>query len=88
MSSAGRIINRPVMTATKDAALARKTHAVPTPSIMSPATAGPKMRAALNVALLSPTAFGSSALPTSSETKAWRVGLSTAVAMPSRKAKT
>ena len=75
------------MTGMKEAALPRKTHAVPTPSMSSPAAAGPTMRAALNVALFSPTAFGSSSVPTSSDTKAWRVGLSNAVATPSRKAK-
>ena len=51
-----------------------------------PATAGPTIRAELNTAALSESAFGSSGMPTSSETNAWRTGVSTALETPSRAA--
>jgi hypothetical protein len=44
------------------------------------------MRAVLNMALLSPTAFGTSSAGTISATNDWRVGLSTAVMAPWTKA--
>ncbi len=53
-----------------------------------PAAAGPRMRPALNMALLSPTALGTSSGPTISMTKDCRVGMSTMVTKPSRKAMT
>ena len=52
----------------------------------TPAIAGPIMRAALNEVELRPTAFESSASPTSSDTKTCRAGASNAVTHPSRNA--
>ncbi len=68
-------------------ALMRNTQPVPTPAMSTPATAGPIMRAALKDAELSATAFERSSSETSSETKDWRAGASSAEAMPSRSAK-
>ena len=48
----------------------------------TPATAGPTMRAALNEAELSATALPTSSRPTSSTTKDWRTGWSTALTKP------
>ena len=53
-----------------------------------PASAGPTMRAVLNVAELMATALGRSSRPTISTTNAWRVGMSTALLKPSRRAST
>ena len=66
------------------------TNAVPVPSaaIVSPASAGPRIRAVLNVAALSDIALGSNGLPTSSETNDCRTGVSTAVTTPHSAAKT
>jgi hypothetical protein len=82
-SSASRIASRHEITATKDAALIRKTHDVPIAAMRTPATAGPVTRAALKVAELRPIAFGSSDGPTSSVTKACRTGESMALPTPS-----
>ena len=54
----------------------------PKAAITRPATAGPTMRAAWKVAELRPIAFGSRSRPTTSETNAWRDGLSKAVPRP------
>ncbi len=63
-------------------------NAGPTPNaaIARPAAAGPTTRAPLNIAELSATAAPTSSRPTSSMANAWRTGMSTALAMPSRKA--
>ena len=67
--------------------MTRKVEAVPTVAMSTPATAGPTTRPVLNMALLSPTALGSSSGPTSSTTNDWRVGMSTMNTRPSRKAR-
>ena len=57
-------------------------------AISTPAAAGPTTLAELNMALLRLTALTSLSRPTISTTNAWRAGMSTAVAQPSRKAST
>ena len=68
--------------AAKVSELSRKQVAIPTVAISTPATAGPKMRAAWIRALFRPTAFTTRSDPTISVTKLWRVGLSTAFTAP------
>lgn len=85
-SSSGRIAHSAAMTARYDPALTRKAGATPAVAMTAPAAAGPRRRPALNMALLSPTAFGTSSGPTISMTNDWRVGMSTICTMPSRKA--
>jgi len=75
-----------VSTAMNDVPLNRNAQPVPTEAIMRPATAGPIMRAALNEVEFSAIAFESSASPTSSATKVWRTGASSAALQPNRKA--
>ncbi len=60
----------------------RNTGPRPTSHIATPATAGPMMRAVLNVAADSDSALGSSTGSTSSETNAWRTGVSIALTVP------
>ena len=72
-----------VIVARKVSALSRKSHPVPIAVMARPATAGPTIRAVLNVVAFSATAFGSCALPTISTTKDCRTGVSTAAAQPS-----
>ena len=55
--------------------------------ISRPATAGPRIREALNIAELSPTAFVTSSGPTISTANAWRVGMSIEFVMPRRAAR-
>src|SRR6266487_698944 len=57
---------------------------MPTPAtpIKTPATAGPTIRAALNMDELSAIAFMRSSLPTSSTMNAWRAGMSNALTTP------
>src|SRR6266699_3374575 len=57
---------------------------MPTPAtpINTPATAGPTIRAALNMDELSAIAFMRSSLPTSSTMNAWRAGMSNALTTP------
>ncbi len=74
--------------AAKVTPLIMKTQPVPTHAIISPATPGPISRAALNDALLRPTAFESLSCGTSSATNVCRTGPSTAETQPSRVAKT
>ena len=76
------------MTNTNDTALSPKQMPVPPARISTPASAGPSTRASWKMALLSPIAFGRSAGGTSSDTNDWRVGLSTASAMPYAKIST
>ena len=82
-SSSRRMVSRPASTATNDTALARKIQPVPTAAMARPATAGPTMRAELNVALLRLSALGRSSGPTSSTMNDWRTGVSSAEATPS-----
>ena len=77
-----------ISTAPKLAALIRNTGPVPTQAISRPAIPGPTIRAALNVALLRPTALGRCSCGTISLTKVCRAGLSSAVTTPSRRANT
>ena len=59
-----------------------KAGTTPSRAIRRPATAGPTMRAALNEAELSATAFTRSARPTSRITKDCRTGESSVLARP------
>ena len=75
------------ITAAYDTALTRITQPVasaPPPSapIIRPARAGPRIRATLKAAELSPTALVSSSGSTISETNDWRAGASKAEPMP------
>ena len=72
------------MTATNDSAFNAKHQPVPTTTMVTPAKAGPMMRATWKSALLSPIAFGRSAGPVISDTNARRAGLSIDWAMPWR----
>jgi len=79
------------ITARYDAALTRMTQPVaPTPPprapIISPARAGPRIRAALKLAEFSPTALVRSSWPTISETNDCRAGASNAEPTPKRNA--
>ena len=69
-------------TATKLSVLTKNAGPVPTAAMTSPATPGPRIRAALNEALLRLTALASEVRGTISETNVWRAGLSMAVARP------
>ena len=62
--SLSRIIRRPMMTATKLAALIANAVAMPNRPIVKPATAGPTTRAPLNIAEFSATALPTSRGPT------------------------
>jgi hypothetical protein len=79
---------RAVRTATLEAALAKKAQPVPTALIMTPATAGPRIRPVLKMVEFSPTALARSSLPTISTTNDCRTGLSTAETRPSAVAST
>ena len=59
-----------MITARKLRALIAKAAATPTSPIVRPATAGPMIRAPLNIAELSATAFGMSSRPTISTANA------------------
>ncbi len=63
--------------------MARNTQPVPTAAIAIPATAGPTMRALLNVALLRLTALARSSGPTISLTNDCRTGVSMTPTTPS-----
>ena len=56
--------------------------------IVRPATAGPRTRAALNIAELRATALPMSSRPTISTANAWRVGMSTTLVSPPSRART
>ncbi len=64
----------------------RNTGPVPKAATVRPAAAGPRMRATLNWAEFRLTAVGTRSRLTSSEMKALRAGLSTAVAVPRARA--
>ena len=70
------------MTPTKPTLLMKNTGPTPTRPMSTPATAGPTIRAALNAAEFSATAFATSPLPTMSMTNDCRAGWSTAFAKP------
>ena len=72
------------MTARKLNALTRTRRRSPTAPMVRPAIAGPTTRAPLNMAELSATALPMSSRPTISIANAWRTGMSTAFAQPSR----
>ncbi len=61
---------------------------MPKMPMVTPAIAGPTMRARLKVAEFIAMAFAMSSRPTISTANAWRVGMSTALVMPSRAART
>src|SRR5256886_2768483 len=70
------------MTPTKPTLLIKNTGPTPTRPMSTPATAGPTIRAALNAAEFSATAFATSPLPTMSMTNDCRAGWSTTFAKP------
>ena len=76
------------MTATKLRPLRKKQAVTPRAPMRMPPTAGPTIRAALNIAEFRPTALVMSSRPTISTTNAWRVGMSTAFTRPSSAART
>ena len=82
-----------VMTAAYETALMRITQPVarappPIAPIIRPARPGPRMRARLKAAELSPTALVTSSRSTISGTNDWRAGASKAEPMPKTKAST
>ena len=76
------------MTATKLRPFTTNAAPIPIAAIVTPAIAGPAIRAMLNIAEFRATAFATSSRPTISMTKAWRTGMSTAFAQPRRSART
>ena len=83
-----RISNSPASTATKLSPLRKKHAPRPACAIRKPATAGPTTRAPLKTELLSDTAFIKSSRLVISTTKAWRAGMSNAMATPPSAAST
>ena len=81
-SASSSIANSATRTARKLMASMRNAGATPNAPIARPATAGPTIRAPLNIAELSATALPRSSRPTISTAKAWRVGMSIAFRMP------
>ena len=75
------------MTARKLRPFRKKASEMPNSSTVRPATAGPAMRAMLNIAEFRATALPTSSRPTISITKACRVGMSMAFVTPRRKAR-
>ena len=83
LSRGGNFISHnPMMTARKEMPLSVKHHAAPITASISPATAGPMIRALLNIIEFSAIALGRSFLPTNSGTSAWRPGASKALTTP------
>ena len=68
--------------ATKESALIAKHAPTPAKAITAPAVAGPMIRALCTMTEFSETALTTRSAPTSSMTKLWRVGLSTALTVP------
>jgi hypothetical protein len=66
----------------------KKAQPVPALAITSPAAAGPTIRAALKEVELSEIALGRSSSLTSSATKVWRTGASSAATEPNTNANT
>ena len=75
------------MTARNERPLMKKAIEMSNTPIVSPATAGPTIRAALKIAELRATALPMSSRPTISMTNDWRVGMSTAFVQPRAKAR-
>ena len=67
-------------TARNDTALIQYTVAIPKPAMTNPASAGPAMAAACIIMLLSVSAFVRCSLETRLGARAWRAGLSNAIA--------
>ena len=70
------------MTAMKLTPLIRKHTGMPTLPMTTPASAGPTTRAPLKMELLSEMAFSKSSRLVISSVKAWRAGMSNAIATP------
>ena len=87
-SSLLRIASRASRTARKLTASMKKAAEMSNAPIVSPATAGPSTRAALNIAELRATALPMSSRPTISTANAWRVGMSTTLVRPPSRART
>jgi hypothetical protein len=81
-SSVGSISRSATNMARKVSALTAKHGAMPATAIRPPATIGPTIRALWTMTLFSDTALTTRSEPTSSMTKLWRVGLSTALTVP------
>ncbi len=88
LSSARSNVISEATTATKLAALARKHHPSPTLAIISPATAGPSVRATLTSTELRLTALRRCSEPTISSMNDCRAGFSKALLTPSSSAST
>jgi hypothetical protein len=78
-----RMASRPPMTARNDRPLKKKHQPSPTVASSSPPSAGPMMRAPLNIIELRAMALVRSSRPTISTVKAWRAGASKALTKPS-----
>jgi hypothetical protein len=83
-SSSGSILHSVISIAPNDSELSKKQGAIPAEAITIPASAGPMIRADWMIRLLRLTALTTRSRPTSSMTKAWRAGLSTALTAPRR----
>ena len=70
------------MTARKLTASTTKAAVTPTAAMTRPATAGPMIRALLNIAEFRATALPMSSRPTISTANDWRTGMSTALTVP------
>ncbi len=88
VSSSTRIHSSEANTATKDTELTRNTGPVPINVMSTPATAGPTMRAALNIMEFNAIALANRSGPTISIVNDWRTGVSRAVTQPSANAST
>ena len=84
-SAAGFIPARATSMATKESALRAKQVLTPAKAMTAPALAGPTIRALWTMTEFSETALTTRSAPTSSMTKLWRVGLSTALTVPRTK---
>ena len=81
-SSRGSISHSASSIAPNDIELIKKQGAIPTDAITMPASAGPMIRDDWTIRLLRLTALTTRSRPTSSITKLWRAGLSTALTEP------
>ena len=75
-------MSKPMMTAMKLTPLIRKHIGVPKVPMTKPASAGPMTRAPLKIELLSEIALRRSSRLVISSVKAWRAGMSKAIATP------
>ena len=85
LSSLGSIRASAVSIAANDSALSAKQVPTPASAMTAPAVAGPMIRALWTMTEFSETALTTRSAPTSSMTKLWRVGLSTALTAPRTK---